>query len=69
MQEENFASSLVFTDEAATFQQSGKVNHHNVRIWGLNNLMCSIEYERNSPKISVFYAISKTQVCVPSFFY
>lgn len=67
MQDENFASRLVFSDEA-TFHVNGKVNRHNVRIWGTNNPYTIIEHERDSPKVNVFCATSKTQVYGPFFF-
>lgn len=67
MQDENFASRLVFSDEAS-FHLSGKVNRHNVRIWGTTNPHAIIEHERDSPKLNVFCAISKTLVYGPFFF-
>ena len=41
---------------------NGKVNRHNVRIWGEENPHATIEHERNSPKVNVFCAISKNHV-------
>lgn len=60
MQIENFASHLVFSDKAI-FHSSGKVNRRNVRIWGVNNPHVIIEHGRDSAKINVFCATSKTQ--------
>ena len=41
---------LVFSDDA-TFHVCGKVNRHNVRIWGTENHHATIEYVRDSPKV------------------
>jgi hypothetical protein len=48
---------LVFSDEA-TFHLSGKVNRHNVRIWGTENPHATVQHERDSLKVNVFCAIS-----------
>ena len=47
---------------------NGKVNRHNVCIWGEENPHATIEHERNSPKVNVFCAISKNHVHGPFFF-
>jgi hypothetical protein len=57
MEEDGFPEKLVFSDEA-TFHISGKVNRHNVRIWGTENPHTILEHERDSPKLNVFCAIS-----------
>jgi hypothetical protein len=57
----------VFSDEA-TFHLSGKVNRHNLRIWGMENPHATIEHELDSPKVNVFCAISRTKVYGPFFF-
>ena len=57
----------MFSDET-TFHTNGKVNRHNVRIWGEENLHATIEHERNSPNVNVFCAISKNHVHGPFFF-
>ncbi|PSN35722.1 hypothetical protein C0J52_26813, partial [Blattella germanica] len=62
-----FAERIVFSDEA-TFHVSGKVNKHNVRIWGLQNPHKHIEHVRDSPKVNVFCAISHSSVYGPFFF-
>lgn len=62
-----FATRIVFSDEA-TFHLSGKVNKHNVRIWGLQNPHAHIEYVWDSPKVNVFCAISHSSVYGPFFF-
>lgn len=64
---DDFADRLIFSDEA-TFHVSGKVNRHNVRIWGTENPKAIIEHVRDSPKVNVFCAISKLKVYGPFFF-
>ena len=49
---EEYSEKLISSDEA-TFHVSGKVNHHNVTIWGTDNLHVSVEHVRDSPKVSV----------------
>ena len=56
-----------FSDEA-TFHVSGAVNHRNVRIWGSENPHAYVEHQRDSPKVSVFCAISSQKVYSPFFF-
>jgi len=58
---------LIFSDEP-TFRLSGKVNRHNVRIWGLQNPQEALEHERDSPKVNVFCVLSQTKVYGPIFF-
>jgi len=48
----------VFNDEA-TFHANGKVNCHNVCVWGTENSHEIVEHEQDSPNASVFCAISK----------
>ena len=67
MEDETFLPLLIFSDEA-TFHLSGKVNRHNVRIWGLQNPHGALEHERDSPKVNVFCALSQTKVHGPFFF-
>ena len=62
-----FSERIVFSDEA-TFHLSGKVNKQNVRIWGLQNPHAHIEHVRDSPKVNVFCAISRSSVYGPYFF-
>jgi len=57
MTEEGFHDRVVFSDES-TFHISGKVNKHNVRIWGTENPLEIVQHERASPKINVFCAMS-----------
>ena len=59
LEEDEFNERLVFSDEA-TFHTNGKVNRHNVRIWDEENPHATIEHEKGSPKVNVFYASRKT---------
>lgn len=65
--DEGFLDKIIFTDEA-TFHISGKVNRHNVRIWGTENPKAYVEHVRDSPKVNVFCAISREAVYGPFFF-
>jgi hypothetical protein len=56
-----FLDKIIFSDEA-TFHISGKVTHHNLIIWGSQNLHQVVERLRNSPKVNVICAVSRTQV-------
>ena len=67
LEEDEFNERLVFREEA-TCHTNGKVNKHNVRIWGEENPHATIEHERDSPKMNVFCAISKNHVHGPFFF-
>jgi hypothetical protein len=64
---DNLLSKLIFSDEA-TFHLSGKVNRHNVRVWGSENPHATLEVERDSPKINVFCAVSERTVYGPFIF-
>ena len=64
--EHEFNERLVFSNEA-TFHTNGKVNRH-VCIWGKENPHATIEHKRDSPKVNVFCAISKSHVHGPFFF-
>ena len=59
LEEDQFNERLVFSDEA-TFPRNGKVNRHNVCIWGKENPYATIEHERDSPKVNVFVPSRKT---------
>ena len=48
-EDEAFLKRVCFSDEA-TFHASGKLNKHNVRIWGSENPHASRELQRVSPK-------------------
>jgi hypothetical protein len=57
LEDEDFAAKLILSDEA-TFHLSGKVNRHNVRLWGTENPRAFIALERDSSKMNVFCATS-----------
>jgi hypothetical protein len=67
MADEDFLSRLIFSDESS-YHLSGKVNRHNVCIWGLENPHETLQHGRDSPKVNVFCAMSVRQVYVPFFF-
>ena len=67
LEEDGFAEKLVFSDEA-TFRVCGKVNCHNICIWGTENPHATMEHIRDSPKVNVFCAISSCEVYRPFFF-
>ncbi|GFG35807.1 hypothetical protein Cfor_03971 [Coptotermes formosanus] len=67
LEEDGFAEKLAFSDEA-TFHACGKVNRHNVRIWGTENPHATMEHVRDSPKVNVFCAVSSCKVYGPFFF-
>jgi hypothetical protein len=47
---------------------SGKVNRHNLIIWGSQNPHQFVKHVRGSPKVNVFCAVSRTLVYGPFFF-
>ena len=51
--DEHYLKKVMFTDEAC-FHVSGKVNQHNVRIWGSENPHVVIEHILDSPKVNVW---------------
>jgi len=67
LEEDGFTEKLVFSDEA-TFHVCGKVNLHNIHIWGTENPHAMMEHIRDSPKVNVFCAISSCKVYAPFFF-
>ena len=67
LEEDGFAKKLIFSDEAA-FHLHGKVNRHNVRLWGTENPHAATEHIRGSPKLNVFSVISIKKVYGPFFF-
>ena len=62
-----YLNRVLFTDEA-TFHVSGRVNRHNVRIWGTDNPGVHRELERDSPKVHVWCGIFHDRVIGPFFF-
>lgn len=65
--DDEFFESIVFSDEC-TFHLSGKVNKHNVRIWGSEKPNTCVQHVRDSPKVNVFCALSVQKVYGPFFF-
>ena len=57
----------LMTDKA-TFHLTDKVNKHNTFIWETEHPHSTLEHVRDSPKVNVFYAISKKRVYEPFFF-
>ena len=57
LEEDGFAEKLVFSNDA-TFHVCGKVNRHNLRIWGTEYPHASMKHVRDSPKVKVFGAVS-----------
>ncbi|PSN41592.1 hypothetical protein C0J52_17614 [Blattella germanica] len=55
-------------EDFANFHLSGKVNRHNVRIWGTQQPYVTVQHERDSAKVNVFAAISKLKFYSPFFF-
>jgi len=56
-----YPNKVVFSGEA-TFHLSGKINRHNVRIWGTENPHETVEHVQDSPKLNVFYATRSVKV-------
>jgi len=67
MEEDAFFERLIFSDECK-FYLCGKVNKHNVRIWGTENPKSFVEVARDAPKVNVFCAVSTFKVYGPFFF-
>ena len=67
MEDDGFFERLSFSDES-TFHLCGKVNRHNVRIWGTENPKCVAEVERDSPIVNVFCTVSTFKVYGSFFF-
>ena len=66
-EDEAFLKLVCFSDEA-TFHVSGKLNKHNVRIWGSENPHASRELQRDSPKLNVCCGIMCNRIIEPFFF-
>jgi hypothetical protein len=65
--EYDYLYKVVFSDEA-TFHLSGKINRHNVRIWGTENPHETVEHVLDSPKLNVFCATSSVKLKGQIFF-
>ena len=68
MEEDGFFERLIFSDES-TFLLCGKVNRHNVPIWGTENPKSVVEVACDAPKVNVFCAVSAFTVYGPFFFF
>ena len=63
-----FLKRNCFSDKAM-FHVFGKLNKHNVKIWGSEHLHEIREHERNSLKVNVWCGIMCNQVIGPFFFH
>jgi transposase len=63
----DFLDRVIFSD-GSTFHMCGIVNRHNCRIWGSESPHAVREYERDSPKLNVWCALSRHEVIGPFFF-
>jgi hypothetical protein len=66
-QNPNYVSNMMFSDEA-TFHTCGKVNHHNIRIWGSENPHSVREHVRDSKKVNVWCGMMEDRIIGPFFF-
>jgi hypothetical protein len=57
---------LIFNE--ATFHINGKVNRHNVCIWGTEQPHAQIEHQRVFTKVNIFCMVSREKVRCPFFF-
>jgi hypothetical protein len=57
----------MFSGEA-TFHISGKVNKHNVRMWGSGNPHATVEHIRDSPEVNVWCGLWRDLLVGPVFF-
>jgi hypothetical protein len=60
-EDDAFFDWLIFGDES-TFHISGKVNKHNICIWGTENPREMVKHVWDSPKVNVFCAVSHTKM-------
>ncbi|PNF19935.1 hypothetical protein B7P43_G11473 [Cryptotermes secundus] len=67
MEEDGFVKRLIFSNEA-TSHISGKVNRHNVHIWGTEQPHAQREHQHDSPEVNVSCAVSREKVHCPFFF-
>jgi hypothetical protein len=59
--DDHFPEKVLFSDKE-TFHVSGAVNCCSIRIWGSENPHVYVEHQRDSPKVSLFCAISSQKV-------
>ena len=67
-EDEAFLKRVCFSDKA-TFHVSGKLNKHNVRIWGSENHYATRVLQRDSPKVNVWCGIMCNRIIGPFFFH
>jgi hypothetical protein len=60
-QNPNYLSNVMFSDEG-TFHTCGKVNRHNIRIWGSENPQSVREHVRDSKKVNVWCGMMKDRI-------
>jgi hypothetical protein len=60
-QNPNYLSYVMFSDEA-TFHTCGKVNRHNIRIWGSENPHSVREHVRDGTKVNVWCGMMKDRI-------
>ena len=65
-EDETFLKRVCFSDEA-TFHVSGKLNKHNVRIWGPENPHVTRELQRDGLKENVWCGIMHNRIIGPFF--
>ena len=65
--DEDYLKKVMFTDEAC-FHASGKVNQHNVRIWGSESHHVVIEHICDSPPVNVWCDLLHDCLVGPFFF-
>jgi hypothetical protein len=63
----DFTAKFIFSVEP-TFHINGTVNLHNIQVWGTENPHVTLEHERDSLKVNVFFAISKVNIYGRRFF-
>jgi hypothetical protein len=64
--DEGLSKRIIFSEET-TSHLSGKVNRHNIWIWGSEKPVPVVEMECDSPKVNVFCAVSRRCVFRPFF--
>jgi hypothetical protein len=66
-QNTNYLSNAMFSDKA-NFHTCGKVNRHNIRIWGSEHPHSVREHVRDSKKVNVWCGMMKDKIIGPFFF-
>lgn len=64
----NEPNSLLIMSDEATFHINGMCNKHNCRIWGSQKPFSFNEFQRDSPKVNVWCALSRRKIYGPFFF-